>query len=140
MESAIHEGGCQCGAVRYKINAAPKALVNCHCRDCRRAAGGPSLAWIIMPRAGFKYISGRPKSFSSSPPVTRSFCGDCGTSLTYQHESSPDTIDVTAATLDEPDEFAPTKEIWVEQKVNWEVLNDSLPHFARSSIGAKPIN
>jgi hypothetical protein len=134
------EGGCLCGAVRYEVSTEPKSLVRCHCKDCRRASGGPALAWIIMRADGFRYLSGEPKAYASSPGVTRGFCGNCGTTLTYQHESSLHIIDVTTATLDTPEALAPIKEIWVEQKVAWETLNAELPHFARGSIGAEPIN
>lgn len=134
-----HRGGCFCGAVRYEISADPKSLVRCHCIDCRRASGAPSLAWAIIPVKGFRWLSGKPKSFASSPPVTRTFCDNCGTTLTYLHEKSSN-IDVTTASLDDPDGFAPIKEIWVEQRLSWDILDEELPHFARGSIGNQPIN
>jgi len=134
-----HQGGCFCGAVRYEFSTDPKSLVHCHCKDCRRTSGAPSLAWVIIPAEGFKWLSGEPKSFASSPPVTRTFCGICGTTLTYLYEKSSN-IDVTTASLDDPDGFAPIKEIWVEQRLGWDILDEELPHFARSSIGNQPIN
>jgi hypothetical protein len=134
-----HQGGCFCGAVRYEISTDPKSLVHCHCADCRRTSGAPSLAWVIIPAEGFSWLSGEPKSFASSPPVTRTFCGICGTTLTYFYEKSSN-IDVTTASLDDPDSFAPIKEIWVEQRLGWDILDEELPHFARSSIGNQPIN
>lgn len=134
-----HEGGCFCGAVRYEISAEPKSLVHCHCVDCRRASGASSLAWVIIPTEGFRWLSGEPKTFASSPRVTRTFCGNCGTPLTYRYESSAN-IDVTTASLDDPNPFGPIKEIWVEQRLGWDVLDEELPHFARSSIGKQPIN
>jgi len=66
--------------------------------------------------------------------VVRTFCGRCGTPLTYQDAARPDTIDVTTVTLDSPDDFPPTKEIWIEHKVAWESLNERLEHYARSSV------
>ena len=78
-------------------------------------------------------MSGSPKGFRSSPPVVRTFCGKCGTPLTYQHVDSRDTIDVTTASFDAPDGFAPKREIWVEHKISWTVLNDALPHCPRGS-------
>ena len=63
----------------------------------------------------------------------RSFCGSCGTPLTYQHDDSPDTIDVTTATLDHPERFPPTREIWLEHRLAWETLNPMLVHYPRDS-------
>jgi len=53
--------------------------------------------------------------------------------LTYQRDTEPDTIDVTTASLDSPDDFAPTREIWIAHKLAWERLNDTLPQYPESS-------
>lgn len=136
---SARQGGCLCGAVRYEVSVEPKSVVRCHCNDCRRASGAPALAWMIVPVDGFRWLAGEPKGFASSPPVIRGFCERCGTTLTYFYEKSS-YIDVTTATLDDPDAFAPLKEIWVEQKLAWDMLDEELPHYARSSIGNEPIN
>ena len=94
-----------CGAIRYRIAGLPVA---------RLAAGAPSVAWIVVKRSDFTLVAGEPVRFRSSPSVVRTFCGQCGTPLTYQNDDSPDTIDVTTATLDLPDAFPPTREIWLE--------------------------
>jgi hypothetical protein len=133
------EGGCLCGAVRYQASGDALARTLCHCRSCRLAAGAPSLAWAVFPAEAFEFIAGAPVRFSSSPGVTRSFCGACGTSLTWQHADRPESIDVTTATFDDPDAFAPTKEIWVEHRIAWDALNPAIEHYARSSVGASPI-
>jgi hypothetical protein len=127
------EGGCLCSAVRYRIAGTPLARSRCHCRSCRLASGAPSVAWVVVRRSDFAYARGEPSSFRSSPPVVRSFCGSCGTPLTYQHDDSPDTIDVTTATLDHPERFPPTREIWLEHRLAWETLNPMLVHYARDS-------
>ena len=92
------------------------------------------MAWAVFPFADFAFVTGQPMAFRSSPPVVRTFCGKCGTPLTFQHDETPATIDVTTASLDFPERFAPTKEIWLEHKVAWEPVNDALPHFPRSSM------
>lgn len=130
------EGGCLCGAVRYRVKGEPTALTLCHCRSCRLASGAPSVAWAVFRSSDFDLLTGSPVQFQSSPPVVRTFCGKCGTPLTYQNTSRPDAIDVTTATFDTPDEFPPAKEIWVEHKLSWECLNEAIPHYPRSSVGA----
>jgi hypothetical protein len=135
----VHEGGCLCGAVRYEISAEPEGVAVCHCRECRLASGASSLAWMTVPLAALKFVEGQPKSVKSSSPVVRMFCGDCGTAFTYAHEDWPDFIDVTVATLDRPDTFPPTKEIWLDERVGWQSLNDTLPHFSRGSMGTDPL-
>jgi hypothetical protein len=53
--------------------------------------------------------------------------------LTYRSLAASEKIDVTTISLDAPDDFPPTKEIWVSHKLDWEALNDALPHFPESS-------
>jgi hypothetical protein len=93
----------------------------------------------VFRSSEFEFTAAQPTVFNSSLGVIRTFCGRCGTPLTYQRMSESETIDVTTATLDAPDAFPPTREIWVEHKLAWERLNEALPHYARSSVGATPI-
>jgi len=132
-------GGCLCGSVRYEADGAARAQTLCHCLSCRRAAGAASVAWVVFGADGFRFTAGAPATFASSPEVTRGFCRVCGTSLTYQHAARPGAIDVTTATLDDADAFAPTKEIWIADKLAWATLDPSIDHYARSSVGAQPI-
>lgn len=135
MSDRVIEGGCLCGATRYRVEGEPLARTLCHCTSCRRASGAPSVAWAIFPAQGFAFIAGGPKSFRSSPHVTRSFCGACGTPLVYKSDRRPDVVDVTTATLDAPESFPPEREIWTGEKLAWEVINNALPQFERSSKG-----
>jgi len=127
------EGGCLCGAVRYRVVGDPVATSRCHCVSCRRASGAPAVAWIVVRALDFAFVAGLPVGYRSSQPVVRTFCGRCGTPLTYQHDDSPETIDITTATLDAPGRFAPTREIWLEHRIAWEPVIEALPHFPRSS-------
>ncbi|HUO98018.1 MAG TPA: GFA family protein [Rhizomicrobium sp.] len=139
MADEFVEGGCLCGAVRYRFSGVPKALSLCHCVSCRRAAGAPAVAWTVVPRAAFSFVSGAPSRFRSSPPVERTFCAACGTPLTYRSDASPATIDITTASLDRPELFAPTKEIWLDHRIPWMATNPALERYAASSIGAAPL-
>lgn len=136
--SAI-EGGCLCGAIRYRIGAAPRASTLCHCTSCRRACGGPTLAWLVLNAGDLRFVRGEPASFRSSENVTRQFCGRCGTQLTYRNDANPDAIDITTASLDRPDAFPPTKEIWLEHRIGWETPNPAIDHYAQSSRNAAPL-
>ena len=133
MPDSAPQGGCLCGTIRYRIAGLPVAQSLCHCRSCRLAAGAPSVAWIVLKRSDFTLVTGEPMRFRSSMSVVRTFCGKCGTPLTYQNDDSPGTIDVTTATLDLPEAFPPTREIWLEHKLAWERANENMQQFQRSS-------
>jgi hypothetical protein len=92
------------------------------------------VAWAVFRSGDFAFVAGIPVNFASSPGVIRTFCGRCGTPLTYQSASRRDSIDVTTISLDRPGDFAPTKEIWVEDRIPWEALNNALPQYPGSSV------
>lgn len=131
MGADPREGGCFCGRVRYRIEGEPLGSAICHCESCRRTSGAQSIAWLTVPVKKFSFVSGEPADYRSSDAVSRTFCQSCGTSLTYRHDEEHDSIDVTTASLDLPDEFPPTHHIWLEDKVAWESVNDGLPRFDR---------
>ena len=112
-------GGCSCGAIRYVLTRSPDQAVVCHCSDCRRAAGAQSVAWLILPVAGFEVVRGAPATHRSSSPVLRTFCSTCGTSISYQHDDSPERIDVTIGSLDDPEQFVPTKTEFEHERLSW---------------------
>lgn len=128
-------GGCLCGAIRYRITTAPLATSLCHCRSCRLATGAPVVAWVIVPRDGLVFDRGEPVAFASSPGKRRTFCGGCGTSLTYERDDRADSIDMHTATLDQPDAFPPDREIFLEEKITWMATNDRFTPYPRTSKG-----
>ena len=131
MEPAI-EGGCCCGAVRYRSAGEVTNTMVCHCTSCRRQAGSPVVAWVTVPSDSFRYTRGHPIEFHSTPPVTRTFCGACGTPLTYQHVKRTAQIDVTTCSLDEPARFPPTHHSWLGDDIAWVRFGDGLPGFRES--------
>ena len=122
-------GGCACGAVRYEAEGRPTNTMVCHCRTCRRVAAAPVVGWVTFPAEKFRFVAGEPASFHSTEPVTRTFCGACGTPLTYRHADSSDTVDVTTCSLDDPDAFPPTHHSWLSHDVAWVRFGDGLPTF-----------
>jgi len=135
MTSAIVEGGCLCGSVRYRASGEASHPTLCHCNSCRRAAGAPVVAWVTFPRAKFAFTKGAPSRHRSSPPVERTFCSNCGTPLTYQHSAYPDEVDVTTASLDDPSAFPPADHTWTSERIAWLELGDRLPRHERSRLG-----
>jgi hypothetical protein len=122
-------GGCYCGQVRYEAEGAPFHETSCHCSICRRTTGAPFVTWFSLSRAQFRITRGEPKRFRSTGRATRSFCPECGTQLTFEHDDYPDEIDVTTCSLDEPESVAPKHHIYTSSKLNWIKLADSLPQY-----------
>jgi hypothetical protein len=125
----VFEGGCLCGAVRYRATGAPRYATSCHCPTCRRASGAPFVAWATFPRGEVVFERGEPAGYESSPGVERTFCRRCGTPLTYRRLDRPDEIDVTIGSLDDPDAIAPTDHTWTRHQLRWLSLRDALPFY-----------
>lgn len=124
------EGGCHCGAVRYEVTGEPNHVSVCHCTDCRRCAGATGVAWAGFPIKNLS-LSGDTAVYCSTPGVERRFCLICGTGLFYTSVEAPEQVDIQIATLDEPDELAPTKHVQLADAVGWEATLHELPGYQR---------
>jgi hypothetical protein len=111
MSDRISEGGCLCGSVRYRVGGEPLSSGICHCLTCRKVSAAPMLPFVTFPAGRFELTRGKPSDFNSSAPVVRSFCGRCGTPLTYRNSDHPDEIDVMTCSLDAPEAFPPSHHI-----------------------------
>ena len=128
------EGGCYCGKIRYVAEGEPRLKAQCHCRECQYISGGaPNMFMLVAPQ-GFRYTSGEPRKFSRSDlesPVTREFCGECGTHLTTQRPGLPLVI-LKVGTLDNPSLFGtPQMAIYTVDKQPFHVIPDGLQAFER---------
>lgn len=132
--SETFEGDCFCAKVRFTVIGVPLGADICHCRSCRLSAGVAGVAWITVPKQSLRIADDHLVQFRSSPKVRRTFCGICGTTLTYAHDDDVDTVDVTIASLDEPERFAPEREIWLEDRLPWEVMDHRLAHFPKGGV------
>src|SRR5262245_21898418 len=116
-ETAMLQGGCFCGRIRYEVAGRPFHETNCHCSICRRTTGAPFVAWFSVRPSEFRFVEGDPSHFRSSGKGSRSFCPHCGTQLTFQADDHPDEVDITTCSLDHPAAVPPrdhtyTSELW----------------------------
>jgi hypothetical protein len=111
-------GGCQCGAVRYRLMGEPTGVNICHCRMCQKASGGPFMAFGGVRMSEFAVSRGVVSTFASSDIAERGFCGQCGTPLTY-HRLGSDRVSVTLGSLDDPNAVEPATQLGAESSVRW---------------------
>jgi hypothetical protein len=114
MTDLVHTGGCQCGAVRFRVEGALSDASVCHCRMCQKAAGNFYLPLVSVRGARLTWTRGEPKRFQSSNAVFRGFCGDCGTPLTYE---APDGVALAIAAFDKPQGIVPQIQWGTEAKL-----------------------
>lgn len=122
----VYAGGCQCGAVRFRVEGKLGSASICHCRMCQKAYGNFIAPLVSVRRAGVEWTRGAPKHFQSSNHVKRGFCAECGTPLTYE---APDGVALSIGAFDHPEELAPTVQWGLEGKLPYLDGLFSLPGY-----------
>lgn len=104
MTDTTKTGGCQCGAVRFRISGRLGRPSICHCRMCQKQFGGFFSALVTTPEEGMEWTRGEPSYFQSSVNIERGFCSNCGTPMTYRH---PGGLELAIGTFDDRSDLAP---------------------------------
>jgi hypothetical protein len=128
------EGGCSCDAVRYRIGGAAHG----HCTMCRRLSVAAFGTWATMGSDDFAVVRGAPACLGSSDRAVRTFCGDCGTPLTFQLHASPDELDVTVCSLDDPEALSPEDHTRTASTLSWVRLADGPPRHEHERLLRRP--
>lgn len=109
-------GGCQCGAVRYRVSGDLLHPHLCHCRMCQKASGNFFMPLVGARTTEFEWTRGEPSWFQSSGPVRRGFCSNCGTPLAFDTVGD-DHISLTHGSLDDVSVVVPVEQSGVEGRV-----------------------
>jgi hypothetical protein len=114
-------GGCQCGAVRYEIAAAPLELYVCHCRECRRQSASAFGISLIVRSSDVRLIEGKLQRWSRPADSGRTigcfFCSQCGTRVWHGDKDREDTVSIKGGSLDEPIDLTDAIHIWTSRKL-----------------------
>jgi len=107
------EGGCACGAVRYRVRGEPTRVGICHCTDCRRDTGSAFMAFAVYPSRVFESV-GETRHFRN-----RHFCPSCGSGL-FSYEEGGSETEIKLGTLDEaPSGLLVQYELWIKRREPW---------------------
>jgi len=120
----IWSGGCLCGALRYRADAAPVRVVICHCSICRRVSGAPMLCFVHFPKRAFAWLADEPLRHRSSPHAERGFCPRCGSTLTRHEPVIADRVQVTLGSLWLRIDAKPPRFPWISSAVPSRALDD----------------
>ena len=126
-------GSCLCGAIRYTIDAEIKELRACHCTDCQKASGAGGSVNAVLPSAAIRITQGTPKRYAgvaaSGRTLYRFFCGDCGSPLYGQRQTTPEISSLRIGTLDHPGEMKLTSHIWTRSARSWDAIDPATQQF-----------
>jgi hypothetical protein len=127
MSGRIETGGCFCGAIAAEMHGEPFWICYDHDDDCRRAIGSPLTIWVGYRPDQFRLTRGTPKSFSKTSGVVRTFCPDCGTSISYSDRGLADELYLTIGFLERPERFAPQAHAYWRMRLPWLDFANDLP-------------
>lgn len=114
------KGSCHCGSIQFKALGEPSWLGACYCVDCRKVSGAPYLAFAEFHNVEF--TKGIPKEYSSSEKVMRTFCENCGASVSFAYKEYPEKLFMCVGLFDDVVALAPQKHIFTAEKVPWILL------------------
>ena len=126
------EGGCGCGAVRYRLASDPLFVHCCHCLNCQRQTGSAFVINLLIEAERVEIVTGDPQPVDvprddgSAQPIFR--CPRCQTAL-YSRYGHPAVCFVRAGTLDDPAGVSPDVHIFTRSKLPWVVLPEGVPSF-----------
>ncbi len=131
---APHTGGCLCGAIRYTVAAPISELRACHCTNCQRASGSAGSVNAMLKSADFRLTQGKPKRYTavadSGRTLYRFFCGDCGSPLYSQRETTPENMALRAGSLDDSSAMRITGNIWTKSARPWGFIDPATQQHA----------
>ncbi|MFC0401568.1 GFA family protein [Paraburkholderia rhizosphaerae] len=113
----IYEGGCACGALRFRAQGVPKRVGLCHCMTCRRIHGSAFGSYAIYEHDDVEW-SGATQAWLSSELGRRHFCPVCG-SVAYMEYGDRSEIDMPLGAFDQTGIFEPTYELYCCRKEPW---------------------
>ncbi|WP_020591456.1 GFA family protein [Kiloniella laminariae] len=135
----IFEGGCACGALRYKIPGDPVMQNHCQCRDCQQISGTGHGSYLTFARREQVALTGKATEWhtagDSGNQKTRGFCPTCGSPVYLTFAAQPDLFVIHAASLDDPASFTPQISVYASRSHAWDPIAEDLPKFDRMPPG-----
>jgi hypothetical protein len=126
------EGGCGCGALRYRLVSEPMFVHCCHCLNCQRQTGSAFVINLLIEADRLALLAGTaqpvdvPRDDGSVQRIFR--CAQCQVAI-FSEYGRREVRFVRAGTLDEPTEITPDVHIFTRSKVGWVILPQQVPAF-----------
>jgi hypothetical protein len=122
-----YEGGCECGAVRYRMTDDPIFVNCCHCRQCQKITGSAFAINGMIEADRLEILEGENKLASDGGQAR---CSSCDTFLWGSHRMFGDSIRfVRLGTLDQAEQLTPDAHFYIRSKHSWVTIPDEIPAF-----------
>jgi hypothetical protein len=120
----MHEGGCLCGAVRYRVTGEPDLAGVCHCTLCKKRYGSVLGVSAYFDESAVQIKSSALKTYEdrsdeSNRWLKLEFCPTCGTTVSWTMELFPGARGIAVGTFDNPNWIAPRVHFWTRSAMHW---------------------
>jgi len=135
--SEFHEGGCLCGAVRYRVKGNPLKTGVCHCTFCQRRTGS-AFSLVIVFGDGQVKMTGKTlteyehRSDESHRWIRLQFCNRCGTTVAGLLEHAPGARVISGGTFDDPSWIEINTHIWTRSAQHWMDFPPGVDRFEKA--------
>jgi hypothetical protein len=128
------QGGCTCGAVRYRLADAPMFVHCCHCTSCQTETGSAFVLNALIESDRVETLAGAPEPVMTPSESGRGQnvwrCPDCRVALWSNYGGAADILRfVRVGTLDDPGALPPDVHIYTRSKLAWVTLPAGAPAF-----------
>ena len=134
----VQEGGCLCGAVRFRVEGEPLFAGACFCRDCQYTSGGAEAYGLAYPAGALKVTAGETRRYfckgDSGAEVRREFCPDCGVHLFSGNSRHPEMVAIKTGVFDDPGWFRSQGSIWTASAQPWHRVDPELPSWPKDPV------
>lgn len=133
-----HEGGCVCGAVRYRVQGAPERVTVCHCTWCQRRTGSAFGVEAVFKLENVTLSGETPRTYrhhsdESGRWLDQEFCPRCGTNIGFTLEAVPGIRTIAAGTFDDPSWISPGntafRYVYLRSARDWSALPDGVERY-----------
>jgi len=137
--SDVHEGGCVCGAVRYRVKAAPVRTGVCHCTFCQRQTGSAFRIVVYFRQDDVEITRGTLKAYEhrsdeSNRWLRTEFCTNCGTTVSWTLELLPGARGIAGGTFDDPAWLKIERHSWTRSAHPWVIVPPDVERFPKGAL------
>jgi hypothetical protein len=129
--STSRTASCACGQLRVNVIGEPARVGICNCTQCQRRTGGAFAVGAFFSKNQISAIDGTHKAFARSSDAGREveyhFCPECGSSVFWYREATPELVAISVGCFTDPTFPAPKAAIWAAHKLNWVEFPSGMP-------------
>lgn len=136
-QSREREAACSCGKLRIRLSGDPELVSSCHCLACQRRTGALFGSTSFWRKAQVLKQDGERRSFrrqaDSGTWLTNHFCPNCGSTVYWESEKTPELLSVAVGCFADPHFPAPVRTVWTESKHDWLAFPTTIPHYPKTA-------